>query len=110
MREMMSASMLIASGIAGADPARRGWVPAKLFEYLASGVPILFLGDATTDAGRLVAGRPGCHVVAPQDVDGVFAGLEQGLADGDTPRDVSDLTREARTRSLAEILGRARTA
>lgn len=107
MREMMSASMLIASGIAGDEPAERGWIPAKLFEYLASGVPVLYLSSAGTDATRLLDGRRGCHVVAPEDVDGALRAIEAGLAQGDTPRDVSDLTREARARSLAEILERA---
>ena len=107
MREMMSASMLIASGIAGDEPAERGWVPAKLFEYVASGVPVLYVSPADTDAARLLDGRPGCRVVAPGDVDGVLGAVEIGLSEGDTARDVSDLSREARARSLAQILERA---
>lgn len=107
MQEMMSVSMLIASGTAGDDPAQRGWVPAKLFEYLASGLPVLYVSEPGTDAARLIDGRPGCHLVAPDDVDGAERALASGLADGDTPRDVGDLSREARARSLAEILERA---
>jgi glycosyltransferase involved in cell wall biosynthesis len=107
MREMMSASMLVASGIAGDDPASRGWVPAKLFEYLASDLPVLYLSRRDTDAARMLDGRPGCHVVAPEDVEGTLKALESGLAGGDTPRDVTDLSREARARSLAQILEKA---
>jgi glycosyltransferase involved in cell wall biosynthesis len=107
MREMASTSMLLASGAAGDDAARRGWVPAKLFDYLATSVPILYVADAESDAAQLLAGRPGCNVVAPDDVDGAAAALAAGLSGGDFPRDVTDLSRETRARSLAEVLERA---
>jgi hypothetical protein len=44
----MSSWMLIASGVAGEYAAQRGCVPAKLFDYLASGLPVCFLGDPGT--------------------------------------------------------------
>ena len=106
MRELMSSSMLIASGAAGDHPAKRGWVPAKLFDYLASGLPVLYLAGPNTDAARLVAGQPGCHVVTPGDVDGTVEALRIGLASGDCARDVGDLSREARAGTLA-VLERA---
>lgn len=109
MRELMSASMLIASGIAGDHPAKRGWVPAKLFEYLASGIPMLYLGDPDTDAGRLLAGHAGVHVVRPGDVDGAMAALRAGLGGPDEARDVGHLSRAAGAATLAGILDSARS-
>lgn len=108
MRELMSATMLIASGIAGDRAAQRGWVPAKLFEYLASGLPVLYLADEATDAGQLVAGYEGCHVVAPGDVEGTLAAVRAGLGEGDRTRDVGEHSREARAARLAEVLEAAR--
>ena len=109
MRELMSASMLIASGIAGDHPARRGWVPAKLFEYLASDLPVLYLADPDSDASRLLAGQPGVHVVRPSDVDGAVTALRAGLnGRREMHREVGHLSRDARTEELARILDHAR--
>jgi glycosyltransferase involved in cell wall biosynthesis len=104
MRELMSSSMLVASGIAGDHPARRGWVPAKLFEYLASGLPVLYLGDPSTNAAQLLSGHAGCHVVPPGDVEGALTALRSGLADGRHDRAVDHLSRAAGARTLARIL------
>ena len=56
------ASMLFASGPQGSDPLSRGWVPAKLFEYIASGRSVLFIGDPAGDAAALLRGQAGCFV------------------------------------------------
>jgi glycosyltransferase involved in cell wall biosynthesis len=107
MRELMSATMLIASGIRGADARRRGWVPAKIFEYLASGLPVLYVADATSDAAHILAGHAGVHLVAPGDVDGALAAVQVGLGEAVRQRDVSQLSREAGARKLAQILDAA---
>lgn len=108
LRELMSATMLVASGISGSTPFERGWVPAKLFDYLASGLPVLYLSDRDTDAARLFIGQPGCHVVTPSDADGAVRAIEAGLSEGDHYRPFDEFTRAARTRTLAQILDRAR--
>jgi glycosyltransferase involved in cell wall biosynthesis len=105
LREMARSSILVAAG--ATDPISRGWIPAKLFEYLISGRPILYLGDPEGDAGRMLSTQPGCHVVEPSDVDGVVAALR---ADMDAPsyeRDVDQFSRKARTRELARVLDEA---
>jgi glycosyltransferase involved in cell wall biosynthesis len=107
MRELMSASMLIASGIPGEQPAKRGWVPAKLFEYLASGLPVLYIADPETDAAQIMTGHPGVHVIAPGDVPGALVAVDAGLNDGVHIRDVAHLSREAGARTLAQILEQA---
>jgi glycosyltransferase involved in cell wall biosynthesis len=107
MVELMSASMLVASGIKGNDPVARGWVPAKVFAYLASGLPVLYLSAPNTDAAALLQGQPGCHVVDHRDVEGALKALEGGLVGTTYARDTEDLSRATRTRRLAEILDRA---
>jgi glycosyltransferase involved in cell wall biosynthesis len=107
MRTMASSSMLVASGFSADKPKTRGWVPAKLFDYLASDLPILYLADPDTDAARMLADQPGCYVVEPTDVSGVAAALRAGLNGGRHPRNLEELSRRARTEALAAILGQA---
>jgi hypothetical protein len=111
MREVMSASMLVGSGIHGADALHRGWVPAKLFEYLASDLPILCVADAESDVARLLTGQPGCQLVAPGDVDQALVALRAGLASpGPQGRDTAAISRSARAEQLAALLDRVRQA
>jgi glycosyltransferase involved in cell wall biosynthesis len=105
--EMMSASMLVASGIKGGDAVARGWVPAKLFAYLASGVPVLYVSAPDTDAAAVLRGQPGCYVVDHDDVGGALRALDEGLATPTFVRDTEHLNRTAGARLLAEILDRA---
>jgi glycosyltransferase involved in cell wall biosynthesis len=107
MRELTSSTMLIASGIHGDGPRRRGWVPAKVFEYLASDRPVLFMADGSTDAARVVSGHPGVHLVAPGDVDGALAAVQAGLKEPAQVREVAHLSREAVAQRLAAILDAA---
>jgi glycosyltransferase involved in cell wall biosynthesis len=105
--QMMSASMLVASGIKGGDAVARGWVPAKLFSYLASGVPVLYVSGPETDAATMLRGQPGCYVVDHDDVEGALRALDEGLATPYFARETEHLNRIAGTRLLAEILDRA---
>ena len=107
MVELMSASMLVASGIRGDDPVARGWVPAKLFTYLASGLPVLYVSGPDTDAAAMMRGQLGCHVVDPHDVEGALRALEEGLVGSSFARDTEHLSRATGARRLAEILDRA---
>jgi glycosyltransferase involved in cell wall biosynthesis len=105
--EMMSASVLVASGIKGGDPVARGWVPAKLFAYLASGVPMLYFSESDTDAAALMRGQPGCYVVGHHDAEGARRAMEEGLAVGTFPRETEHLSRTTGAQVLAEILDRS---
>jgi len=89
-------------------------IPAKLYEYLRSGRPILGLTDPTGDtAGSLCAA--GIHMLAPLDrSDRIVEILEKflrQLALGNAPVPDSDAVRTAsrhiRTKALAELLDRA---
>lgn len=107
MQLMVSSSMLIASGFAGSDPLSRGVIPAKLFEYLATDLPILYVGDTEDDAGTLLEGQPGCYVVDPADVPGLHAALTSGLGTDRHRRDVERFSRRSRTRDLAQVFDEA---
>jgi hypothetical protein len=101
---LRSSSMAFASGELGRDPIARGTIPAKLAEYLASGLPILYVGDPAGDAAALLAGQPGCHVVEPGDEAGIVAAVGQGLATGRQDREVDPLSRRSGARLLAASL------
>jgi glycosyltransferase involved in cell wall biosynthesis len=66
---LSTASALVIAGSAG-DPLLRGMIPAKIFEYLGSGLPILYVGDLSTDAAALLRGQPGCLLIGARDVAG----------------------------------------
>jgi glycosyltransferase involved in cell wall biosynthesis len=102
-----ASSMLFASGPTAGDAGARGWVPAKLFEYLGSGLPILYLGNPAGDAGRMLARYPGCYVVEPADLDGVSRALQAGLEGRRYDRNLSAISRRTVAASLATILDRA---
>jgi glycosyltransferase involved in cell wall biosynthesis len=107
MRLAGASSLLVASGLVGSDHVARGCVPAKLFEYLATGLPILYIGEVASDAAALLHAHPGCRVVDPSDVDAVLAALESVRQGRTYARDVENLSRRAGARKLAEILDQA---
>jgi hypothetical protein len=107
VREIARSSLLVACGQAGESPAARGWVPAKLFEYLATRSPILYLGERESDAGRLLASQPGCFVAGTGEPEAIDAALRVGLRGEHFARDVSHLTRRAGAERLAGLLHQA---
>jgi hypothetical protein len=107
VRTLAGSSMLLATGFPSDSPATAGWVPAKLFEYLGSDRPILFLGERDTDAARLLEGEPGSFVVEPGDVPGTLAALREGLATERVEREAGRHSRERRAAELAAILDAA---
>lgn len=100
-------SMLFASGGIGAGPVDRGWIPAKLFEYVATALPILYLGDSHSDAAALLRGHEGCHVVEHADSEGVTRALRAGLGGARHTREASQLSRRAAAKVLAGCLDEA---
>jgi glycosyltransferase involved in cell wall biosynthesis len=107
MAAMADSSMLLACGFAGTDPLSLGVIPAKIFEYLASGLPIIYVGNPADDAARFLAEQPGCHVAEPGDVVAILAALRAGLDAPLEHRDAEQFSRRARTRQLAEVLDAA---
>ena len=101
---MASSSVLIASGYVATDAMAQGVVPAKLFEYLATSLPIVYVGDRRSDASGLLESQPGCYVVAHDDPEGALSSLDAALLARPPRRNVENLSRRNRTAQLARIL------
>jgi hypothetical protein len=97
-------AMLVAAGETAGTEIARGYIPAKLFEYVASQLPVLYVGDPRDDAATMLAAYPGCYVVHPSDRQGIREAFAQGLCAGTYDRDVSALTRREGARRLAAVL------
>jgi glycosyltransferase involved in cell wall biosynthesis len=104
LRRVASASLLLAAGPTRAErTTEEGVIPAKLFEYLATGLPILWVGAAPNDGASLLAGHPGCRILGVGDVDAVAAAIRD--LDGQRyQRDLTGLSRWDRTLALAKLL------
>jgi glycosyltransferase involved in cell wall biosynthesis len=101
--------------LADAGPAGRKVLSAKLFEYLAAGRPILAVVPPDGEAADLIRETGAGVVVAPGDVDGIAAALqelerrwrEDELEDTVlTPELRERLSRRERAERLAALLGR----
>ena len=91
-----------------AQPARSQLLNIKLFEYLASGRPILALA-AGTDAGRVVA-EVGGDVVRADEPPAIAAALARLVREGlpaPDPAAIRPYTYPAPAQSLADAIGRA---
>jgi glycosyltransferase involved in cell wall biosynthesis len=97
-------TVLFSGGESARDPIARGVVPAKLFEYLATDRPVLYLGDPAGDAATLLSGHAGCWVIKPHDVDAITEAIRQGLVAAAYERDTSHLSRRVKAGVLAAIL------
>ena len=106
VRELTSSSALLVAGSRDDRARLRGMIPAKIFEYLASGLPVLYLGDPTTDAARILAEQPGCHVVEPGDVQGAQQALLAAARGVRFERDLRRFTHRALAGQLAGLLDR----
>jgi glycosyltransferase involved in cell wall biosynthesis len=104
MQLLASSTMLVAAGETASSEIARGYIPSKLFEYVASRLPVLYVGDPRDDAATMLAAYPGCYVMHPSDRQGIRRALEQGLCAGTYDRDVSALTRREGARRLAAVL------
>ena len=107
LREVAASTVLFLAGSSDRDPIARGWIPAKIFEYLATDRPILYLGDPASDAAALLDGQPGCAVRDATDADAIAGALRSLLRPGSYPRQVDGLSRRSRARELARILDAA---
>ena len=100
---MSEASGLVACGFVDTGPLSLGTTPAKLLEYVASGVPIIYVGHPHGEAGRMLSKYPGCHTVPFGDVEGAIRAVQTALDDEVHQREVAGLSRRARTAELAGL-------
>jgi glycosyltransferase involved in cell wall biosynthesis len=74
-RILASRALLLAGSIVSHDPALRGHIPGKTFEYIGSGKPILFAGDVTSDVADLLRPFTQVRMIAQGDLDAARAAL-----------------------------------
>ncbi len=96
------------------DPCKteRGILTGKLYEYLASGRPVLALGPPDGDAARLLDETGGGRLFARDDVEGIAAFVRehydawaQGMPrTGAAPEAVAPYARRAETGQIAVVL------
>jgi glycosyltransferase involved in cell wall biosynthesis len=103
MAALRTSSALLLAGPHDARGILRGHVAAKLSEYLATDLPIVYVGDPECDAADLLRRYPGCQIVSTDDVEGVVQALK--ISRGRRwRRDVDPLSRRALTGRLAMLL------
>jgi glycosyltransferase involved in cell wall biosynthesis len=102
-RALVASSMLIVAGARLPRPERRGWIPAKTWEYLATDLPIVYVGHADTEVARLLRAQPGCWTVAPDDEPGAARALEAALGPARFARDVSTFSRRTLAGRMARL-------
>ena len=100
---MSRCTALVVPGPLRSTGVERGWIVAKLFEYLATSRPIIYVGDPETDAAQLLRGFPGTHIVATGNTAGALAAL-RAVRIGVVARDASTLSRHALAGRLAALL------
>ena len=92
------------------DPDRQWAVPGKLYEYLASGRPVMALTHAHGEAARILKRVGGGRVVLPDDPGNLYYALLDVCRKKSVdvpPRDVDELgllERRALTAKLADVL------
>jgi glycosyltransferase involved in cell wall biosynthesis len=109
LREMAAADVLLLMD----SPGRTVGVPAKLYEYIGAGRPVLALGSRDGDLAWVLRQSGVPHrIVAPDDRAGVAEALAQLVAevrsgcDPGPPRDFHRFSREAIAGRLATLLDR----
>jgi len=110
VRHMQRAGLLLLS--IEAFPAASGMLTGKLYEYLASGRPVLGLGPPRGDAARLLRRTGGGRLFARDNVDGLascvqahYKAWESGAPRRGAPTDaVRPYRRKAQTKELAQLL------
>jgi len=102
-----STVLLLAGPVSRAFPQSkvRGHIAAKVFEYLGSGRPILYVGEADCDVETLVGRFPGVACVRPGDALGAREAILSLIQRGSVERQgMEAYDRRSLARRLAQIL------
>lgn len=106
-RMRASRALLLAGPIVSDQPALRGNVAGKTFEYLASGNPIVFTGDLRSDVAEILRPFPQVRMIGQGDLEAAKAAL-LSLEDGSHACGTNGIERFTHRRlseSLAHCLG-----
>lgn len=104
---MASSSALLVAGARDARPALAGMIPAKVFEYMGTGLPLIYVGDGASDAAQLLAVHPRCHLVPPNDVESAHRALLAAAHEAPLARSLEPFTRRTLAGRLAGVLAGA---
>ena len=104
LAQMAASSVLLVAGARDPRPLLKGMIPAKVFEYLATGLPVIYVGDPATDVAALLAGQPRCHRVPPGDVEAARSALRAASTEVPGERALGPFTRRELTGRLAAVL------
>lgn len=112
LREMMAADGLLLFQAANCNHQ----IPAKLYEYLRTGKPVLALTDARGDTARLMTEQglgSICDLGDRESIKRGLMGFLAGIATLETPvraaQELGAFTRSSQARRLADVLQAART-
>lgn len=108
--EMMKSSLLLL--VINRVPSATGIVTGKLFEYLASNIPILGIGPPDGDAADILKETESGEMIDYDDVDGIARFIERhydswlktGMTNRSNDRLISKYSRKNQTRQLAQLL------
>ena len=109
-RRMKQSDLLLLAIPRGASA--KGVITGKIFEYLASGRPVLALGPPDGDAADILRTTSGGEMYAHDDVDGVTAAIRRHYSawesgeplGGATRTAAAPYSRRAQARELADLL------
>jgi glycosyltransferase involved in cell wall biosynthesis len=107
LAQMTRSHALLVAGARDDRPSLKGWIPAKVFEYLGSGLPLIYIAEPGSDVGALLNRFAGCHQVRPTDVSGARRALLAVAGEGRVSRDLSGMTRRDQATDLARVLTEA---
>jgi glycosyltransferase involved in cell wall biosynthesis len=103
--------LLLAGPVSTTMPGRklRGHIAAKVFEYLGSGRPILYVGKLDADVVTILRSYPGVACVEPGDTEGAREGILDLIGQGSMVdrESLGPYTRRSLAGRLAEVLNRA---
>jgi glycosyltransferase involved in cell wall biosynthesis len=85
----------------------QGNIPGKLFEYLATGVPVLALGDPDGDSAKILREAGGGEVIRHEDFVKIQIALRKlmdGIAERESEVRIERFSRQSLTQELAVVL------
>jgi glycosyltransferase involved in cell wall biosynthesis len=104
LTRMSASSALLVGGARDDRDSLRGWIPAKVFEYLGTGLPVVYVGHAATDLAALLASQPRCYRVPPGDEEAARRVLRAASTDAPQERALAAFTRRELASHLAQVL------
>lgn len=103
VQQLASSSIALLAGPVDAGGILRGHVPGKVWEYLATDLPVVYTGAPDSDVSRLLADQEGTHAVANAAAASAALAAAAGRR---VARDAAAFSRRARAGELARVLDR----